>query len=89
VSGLVTEADWRRWKASDLRPYVERAVEVFGPDRLMFGSDWPVCLLAGSYSEVWEATAEILGTLLGTSLESVMGACAARVYRLELSAPQT
>src|SRR5581483_6708598 len=52
VSGLVTEADWERWTAADLRPYVERGLAAFGPGRLMFGSDWPVCLLAAPYEEV-------------------------------------
>ena len=49
LSGLVTEADWQNWKPADLRPYVDRALELFGPRRCLFGSDWPVCLLAGSY----------------------------------------
>ena len=49
LSGMITEADWRSWTAADLKPYVQAALEAFGPDRLMFGSDWPVCELAGSY----------------------------------------
>lgn len=52
VSGLVTEADHRRWKPADFRPYLDVVFEAFGPGRLMFGSDWPVCLLAGSYEQV-------------------------------------
>src|SRR5262249_4160264 len=54
LSGLVTEADWGNWRAEDFRPYVEVVLEAFGPDRVMFGSDWPVCLLAGSYRQVKE-----------------------------------
>ncbi len=50
LSGLVTEANWTSWTTEDLRPYVERALEFFGPKRMMFGSDWPVCLLASSYA---------------------------------------
>lgn len=52
VSGMVTEADHRAWKADDFRPYLDVVFEAFGPGRLMFGSDWPVCLLAGSYEQV-------------------------------------
>jgi L-fuconolactonase len=55
VSGLVTEADWERWTVDDLRSYVERVAEWFGEDRLVFGSDWPVCTLAASYDEVVRA----------------------------------
>jgi L-fuconolactonase len=47
VSGMVTEADWDAWRPSDLAPYLAHVLEVFGPGRLLFGSDWPVCLLAG------------------------------------------
>ena len=54
LSGLVTEADWRAWSVDDLRPYADHVLTAFGPDRLLFGSDWPVCLLAGSYVEVVE-----------------------------------
>ncbi len=52
LSGLVTEADWKQWKTEDMTPYLDAAFEYFGPNRLMIGSDWPVCTLAGSYSRV-------------------------------------
>jgi L-fuconolactonase len=52
ISGMVTEADWTTWKPEDLRPYLDIVVEAFGVDRLLFGSDWPVCLVASSY-EKW------------------------------------
>src|SRR5262249_44211761 len=52
LSGLVTEADWRNWRSEDFRPYLDVVFEAFGPKRLMFGSDWPVCLLAASYQQV-------------------------------------
>jgi L-fucono-1,5-lactonase len=63
VSGLVTEADWRRWRVNDLVPYVSRLVDWFGPERLLFGSDWPVCLLAAGYDQVVAAYARSLGGL--------------------------
>jgi len=52
ISGLVTEADWEFWEEADFRPYIDTVVETFGTKRIMFGSDWPVCLLAGTYEEV-------------------------------------
>jgi L-fuconolactonase len=55
VSGLVTEASWDGWTAADLAPYLDRAVEWFGEERLLFGSDWPVCTLAASYEDVVRA----------------------------------
>lgn len=82
LSGLVTEADWRRWRPDDLVPYVGHALEVFGPHRLMFGSDWPVCLLAASYDEVFDAALATLGDLSDDELGSVFGGCAIRTYSL-------
>jgi len=61
LSGLVTEANWNSWTTGDLRPYVEYALEVFGPRRLIFGSDYPVCLLAASYERVLESFQQIIG----------------------------
>ena len=52
ISGMVTEADWHGWKANDFRPYMDAVVNAFGTDRIMIGSDWPVCTLAGKYGEV-------------------------------------
>src|SRR6266700_100270 len=62
VSGLITEADWRSWRAADFKPYLDLAFETFGPDRLMFGSDWPVCLLAGTYRQVMEIVDDYVRT---------------------------
>ncbi|THV35236.1 amidohydrolase family protein [Glycomyces buryatensis] len=62
LSGLVTEADWERWEPANLRPFVDAALELFGPDRLMFGSDWPVCELAATYTQVKDALTEVLGS---------------------------
>lgn len=65
VSGMVTEADHGRWTPADLRPYVEVVLEAFGPERLMFGSDWPVCTLAATYEQVAGALEENLQALVG------------------------
>ena len=84
VSGLVTEADWTAWTPAQLVPYVAHAAEVFGPERLLFGSDWPVCLLAAGYAEVVAAAAEALDRagLAPAEREAVFGANARRLYRL-------
>jgi L-fuconolactonase len=58
VSGLITEASWTDWRPADILPFLDVAAEVFGPERLMFGSDWPVCLLAGSYQQVVDLAEE-------------------------------
>ena len=60
LSGMITEADHQRWKPADLKPYVEHVIDCFGFDRVMFGSDWPVCLLAGSYERMLNALVECL-----------------------------
>ena len=84
VSGLVTEADWTAWTPAQLAPYVAHAAEVFGPERLLFGSDWPVCLLAAGYAEVVAAATEALDRAgFGPAeREAVLGANARRLYRL-------
>ncbi|WP_332910808.1 amidohydrolase family protein [Algoriphagus boritolerans] len=58
LSGMITEADWKSWTPEQLIPYMEIALELFGPDRLMYGSDWPVCLLAGEYERFWQVIEE-------------------------------
>ena len=84
VSGLVTEADWNAWTPEQLTPYVRHAADVFGPERLLFGSDWPVCLLAAGYAEVVAATEEALDRagLTPAERDAVFGANAGRLYRL-------
>ena len=84
LSGMVTEADWLDWKPADLKPYVDAALECFGPERLMFGSDWPVCLLAASYQEVYESLRELLGPLSATERAQIFGGTARQFYRLAL-----
>jgi L-fuconolactonase len=81
LSGLVTEAG-RPWRAEDLRPYAETALTAFGPDRLMLGSDWPVCLLAGTYAEVMDAADSLLAGLTPAERDAVRGGTASRVYGL-------
>ncbi|MEV8377722.1 amidohydrolase family protein [Kribbella sp. NPDC056861] len=82
LSGLVTEASWTDWKVSDLQPYVDVVLDAFGPDRVMFGSDWPVCLLAASYAEVVQAAEELTAGLTSAEQDAVFGDTARRVYRL-------
>ncbi len=82
LSGLVTEADWVSWRPADLSPYVDVVLEVFGPDRLMFGSDWPVCLMAATYGQVVAGLLGSLGDLELSELTAILGGTAARVYRL-------
>ncbi|AVT38459.1 amidohydrolase [Plantactinospora sp. BB1] len=82
LSGLVTEADWRRWLPADLRPFVAEAVRLFGPERLMFGSDWPVCRLAADYGAVLAALTEVLPPLSTAERSAVFGETAVRTYRL-------
>jgi L-fuconolactonase len=83
LSGMITEADWHDWRALDLRPYVLHAIACFGPERLMFGSDWPVCLLAGSYQQAHDAAAECTAGLSAGEQAAIFGETAARVYRLK------
>ncbi len=80
LSGLITEADWRGWTVADLQPYVNAALDFFGPDRLMFGSDWPVCELAGTYEQVYRAAVEALGPLSESERSAIFGGTAARFY---------
>jgi L-fuconolactonase len=85
LSGLVTEADWKSWDVAALRPYFEVVLDAFGPERLMFGSDWPVCLLASSYSGVVSAAANLAADLSAAERARVMGGTAIETYRLGLT----
>ena len=82
VSGLNTAADWSNWSAADLKPYIDFAIEKFGAERLMFGSDWPVAILAGDYARVWAETNKALAGRSPAEIEAVLGGAAAKAYRL-------
>jgi len=84
LSGMVTEADWDSWTVDDLRPYAQVVLDAFGPDRVMFGSDWPVCLLAAPYADVAAAAHELTDHLSPAEQADVFGGAAARAYRLRL-----
>ena len=84
VSGLVTEAAWHGWKADDFKDYLDVVFEAFGTERLMFGSDWPVCTVAGSYPQVYELIADYTGQLSVPERAALFGGNAARFYGLEV-----
>ncbi len=83
VSGLVTEADWQAWTPEALRPYVEVVLEAFGPGRLLFGSDWPVCLVASGYTRWLHTVRGLLRDLSKDEQALIFGGNARRVYSLE------
>jgi L-fuconolactonase len=82
ISGLVTEADRNKWTNEDLKPYLRLVLELFGPGRLMWGSDWPVCLLASSYGRVLRATSEAIGPIGEIESEKIFYSNAKRFYNL-------
>ncbi len=82
VSGMLTEADHRRWRVQDLKPYVAHVVSLFGFDRLMWGSDWPVCLLAATYDQVLHSALEAIGPLSQEDKAKLLGRNALEFYRL-------
>jgi L-fuconolactonase len=82
LSGLVTEANWRHWNAADIQPYADVVLDAFGPERVMFGSDWPVCELAGSYADVFDLAGTLCGDIDGTARTEVFGNTARRWYGL-------
>jgi L-fuconolactonase len=84
LSGMITEADWAGWTPAYLRPYVNRVVDIFGTERVMYGSDWPVCLLAGSYGAVKSALEEALPSLSSDEWADVFGGNAIRFYELDV-----
>ena len=82
LSGMVTEADWQAWKPADMSPYLETALESFGHDRLMIGSDWPVCTVAASYSRTMNLVAEFFADYPRHFCDAILGINAARFWRL-------
>jgi L-fuconolactonase len=86
ASGLVTEADWKSWRADEFAPYLDVVFETFGADRVMFGSDWPVCLLAATYVQVTQLIEDYVRALPAADQEKVFGGNAMRFYGLECGA---
>lgn len=82
LSGMITEADWHGWSPADLRPYVDEVLGIFGPGRCMFGTDWPVCLVAGSYDRVLGALRTCLAERQAGDIEQIFGRSAIEAYRL-------
>lgn len=82
VSGMVTEADWKAWTQDDFRPYFDVVLDCFGSERLMFGSDWPVCTLAGSYSQAVDIVENHIAALSADEQAAVMGGNASAFYQL-------
>jgi L-fuconolactonase len=83
LSGMVTEAEWNQWKPEDFRPYLDTVLEAFGPDRLMMGSDWPVCLLAAdSYGSVVRIINDYILALSDDERAAIQGGTATRFYQI-------
>jgi L-fuconolactonase len=82
VSGLVTEADWQHWRPADFKTYLDVVFEAFGVDRLMYGSDWPVCLLAGRYEQVFGMVESYVSPVPTDGREKFFGGNAAAFYGL-------
>jgi L-fuconolactonase len=82
LSGMIVEADRDHWQPADLKPYVDKTIELFGIDRVMYGSNWPVCLLAASYAEVFHALEERLEGLAESEKAKVWGENARRFYNI-------
>jgi L-fuconolactonase len=79
---MVTEADWKKWSPADLFPYLEITLELFGPKRLLFGSDWPVCLVAGQYKEVLGVIESFADQLSAHEKEALFGGTAQEFYKI-------
>lgn len=83
LSGLNTAANWDTWTAADIKPSIDLAIDLFGPDRLMFGSDWPFGTLAGDYAKVWVETNRALGGRSEQELDQLLGGTAIRAYHIK------
>lgn len=84
LSGLVTEAEWKKWTYDDLIPYLEIATEYFGTDRICFGSDWPVCLLSASFDRIMEYTHRFIDQLTAKEQENILGLNTCHFYSIPL-----
>ena len=83
VSGMVTEADWFTWQKSDFKPYLDVVFEAFGTNRILFGSDWPVCLVAAKYGDMKAIVTEYISSLSKSEQEKIMGENAIQFYNLD------
>ncbi len=84
ISGMVTEADWRTWTEEDLTPYFDMVLNSFGPERLIFGSDWPVCLVGAPYGVWFNVVSRQIAALSDSERAAILGGTAVRVYGLEV-----
>jgi L-fuconolactonase len=82
ISGYTTEADWKNWNKEDIKPYFDTVLNVFSADRIMFGSDWPVCLLGGKYQEVLNVAEEYFSSFTQNEQDKIFGANAIEFYNL-------
>jgi L-fuconolactonase len=82
ISGMVTEADWKGWKKDDFKPYLDVVVNAFGMDRILFGSDWPVCLVAASYRQMLAIVKDYFASFPENEQEQFLGLNAIRFYNL-------
>jgi len=82
LSGMVTEADWQQWEPAHFRPFLEATLDAFGANRLVYGSDWPVCLVAARYHEVKGIVTDFISTLSTSEQEQIMGGNARSFYHL-------
>ncbi|MCR8666736.1 amidohydrolase family protein [Aestuariibaculum sp. M13] len=82
MSGIITEADYHTWTPEQIQPYMELVLEAFGSNRVMYGSDWPVCLVAGNYTKVKELTTNFIATLSTSEQQQIMGTNAVKFYKL-------
>lgn len=82
ISGMVTEADWKKWKPEQIKPYLDTVVTAFGTERIMFGSDWPVCLLAAQYEEITGMAEDYFSSLTTTEQAAFWSGNAISFYNL-------
>jgi L-fuconolactonase len=83
LSGMVTEARWNEWRPEDLRPYIDVVLEAFGPERLMIGSDWPVCTLSGDYRSTVGVVVDYVGSLSPDERAGILGGNCIRFYEID------
>jgi L-fuconolactonase len=80
LSGMVTEAEWKRWKPEDFHPYLDAVLDAFGPDRVMIGSDWPVCTLSGTYADTMNIVIDYVNKFHPRHRDAILGENALRIY---------